>query len=106
MSVEMIASAPTPTTGPSIGPENQGAMFGLTQAKRVAVLLAHRGYTVMHVAVSPPNSRITIKAIRACAELGGAVMRREVTPEGAQITMGVRIHGITVEWTTAKRRAL
>lgn len=97
------SGAMTAAVHPSIGGvENQGMMDALTATRRVAVILARRGFVVLDARVGWRNSRITIEAIPKCAELGGIEIQRVVTTEFDEETMGVNIHGVQVEWVSRR----
>ncbi|SEO65310.1 hypothetical protein [Nitrosovibrio sp. Nv6] len=95
---EEIPCTLTAKIHPSIGSENQGMMDALTASKRVATILAHRGFVVLEAHIGWRNSRIAIEAAPKCANLGGAEIMRVVTAEFDERTMSVSIHGVQVEW--------
>ena len=84
---------------PSIGECNQGVMDALTRAKRIAIILARHGYSVLDISVGNRNARITLKASPRCAELDGAEIRYIRCHGGEQITMAANIEGVQVQWT-------
>lgn len=85
---------------PSVGGEtNQRMLDAMTASKRVAVILARRGYSILKARVGSRNARLTIQAVPRCSALGGVEIRRMITNGSCERTMGVSIHGVQVEWT-------
>ena len=92
----MSATQPAPNAS-SIGKHNQGVMDSITQAKRIAVILARHGCTVYDVIATVRNARIIIKQ-----PVDNAPLTRDAAPIKycpAGITMAANIDGVQIEWT-------
>ena len=87
---------------PSIGPSNQSVMFCASRAKRVAVMLARRGYTIRKIVITPSLPTITLKSTVACRDLGGEQICHAVCDGQDNRTYAVLIDGVSVEWTVRK----
>ena len=96
--------APTPPIilPPSIGPANQGVMFCTTRAKRVAVMLARRGFAVKKIVITPSLATITLKSTPGCRDLGGEQICHALCCGKDERTYAVLIDGISVEWTVSR----
>lgn len=90
---------------PSIGgEENQGMLDALTATRRVAVILMHRGFTVLEGRIGWRNARLSILAVPRCEDLCGTEIKQWVTDDLDERTLCVNIHGVQVEWVVAKAR--
>ncbi|SCX40582.1 hypothetical protein [Nitrosospira sp. Nsp1] len=107
--VEQRKENPRPVMGAKVyasigGAENQGMLDALTATRRAAVILAHRGFTVLEGRIGWRNARLSIEAIPRCADLGGTEIKRVVSDDFDERTLCVNIHGVQVEWVVAKAR--
>lgn len=87
-----------PAAPPSIGQENQPVIDSITNVKRVAVMLAHRGFRLLDIYVGNRNPVIIINPSRRCAQLGGTMIKRTRMQNILVLTYTVNIEGVQVEW--------
>ncbi len=94
--------APPVILPPSIGIRNQSLMSRLTQAKRVAVILARRGYVVKSINITPGGSLVTLQSTRDSRALGGEQVCHAVIGGKDERTYEVLIDGVRVQWTASR----
>lgn len=82
-----------------IGPDNQSIMTCANRARRVAVMLARRGYIIKRIDISLSIGTVTLKSTRGCRDLGGVQTCRALCDGADARTYSVLIDGVTVEWT-------
>lgn len=87
-----------PAAPPSIGQENQPVIDSITNVKRVAVMLAHRGFRLLDIYIGNRNPVIIINPSKRCNSLDGTMIKRTRMQNCLVLTYTVNIEGVQVEW--------
>ena len=98
---EKAAAAPV-LVPPSIGVQNQSLMSHFTRVKRVAVILARRGFIVRKIEVTPGNALVILKSARGCRDLGGEQICHSLCGGMDERAYAVMIDGVRVQWTVSR----
>ncbi len=85
---------------PSIGMENQSVIDAIINVKRVAVMLAHRGFRVLdiYIPMGQRNPVIVINPSKRCESLDGTLIKRSRMKNCLVLTYAAFIDGVQIEW--------
>lgn len=87
-----------PAVPPSIGKENQPVIDAIVNVKRVALMLAHRGFRVLDIYIGQRNPVIVINPSKRCESLGGTLKKRSRMKNCLVLTYVTVIDGVQIEW--------